>query len=117
MISRAIPGGIAALDRLIGKSLVETGVDESRSVFETVLVTVGPETFSPVKYNSFSVGPISATARVEPGETLSSAYSRAYHNAHALFDAEYQIAVQRYFDRIRENAERLAADVARRGRS
>jgi hypothetical protein len=45
---------------------------------ETITVTFGAQTFSPVQYHKFDVGPFSYTTVIQPGETIQEAYDRAY---------------------------------------
>lgn len=44
----------------------------------TITVTWGEETFSPVQFQSFRVGPFSMQVEVRPGETEEAAFDRAY---------------------------------------
>lgn len=55
---------------------------------ETVTVTWGEETFSPVQFQNFRVGPFSITGRVLPGETRGAALRRLSDELHAFAVAE-----------------------------
>jgi hypothetical protein len=65
-------------------------------------VQLGPETFSPVKYNTFVVGPISAKTKVREGETGEQAWQRLHRFCDELFEVEFQITSKRYVDRLKE---------------
>lgn len=45
---------------------------------ETVTITWGEETYAPIPYNTFRVGPITITSNVRPGETYAQAVSRVH---------------------------------------
>lgn len=83
--------------------------------FELVL-TRGPNTYSPVKYNTFTVGPVSV--RIQPGdqEALVDTYARADRLVGALYDLEYGRALQAYMKDLKRTAEtvKVASEVARR---
>ena len=57
-------------------------------------VTLGSETFSPVKYNTFSVGPITVRVKVRQGEGAADAYARARRMAEVAFEAEFELKRQ-----------------------
>lgn len=63
-------------------------------------VTAGQEKFSPVKYHSFDVGPVTFETTVGPGEDAAAAYARASSVAHAMFEAEFQLKRADYWRRL-----------------
>ena len=65
-------------------------------------VTLGAETFRPVKYNAFSVGPISVRVRVRQGEKAADAYARARRMAEVAFEAEFELKRQGFAKRHAE---------------
>jgi hypothetical protein len=82
--------------------------------FELVL-TRGPNTYSPVKYNSFTVGPVSV--RIQPGdqESISATYARADAMVSALYDAEYSRAFNVYIADLRRSVAQVKACSTDRG--
>lgn len=64
-------------------------------------ITIGAELYSPVKYNTFEIGPFSATVVVRPGETGADAAARCYRVLLELNEAEFQIAWGRHRERLR----------------
>lgn len=68
---------------------------------ETLTVTIGQETFKPLDYHSFSVGPIVVGITIQPGETAEQAYSRARIAAETLFEAEFELKVKSFKDHLR----------------
>lgn len=80
-------------------------------------VSVGPETYSPVSYNSFTVGPVRVRMKVDPGETVAEAYRRAYLQVHLLFEVEFGVAVGEHLRRLKRSVGEAKADeAARRGK-
>lgn len=79
-----------------------------------ITLTRGPNTYSPVKYNTFTVGPVSV--RVQPGdqEALTDTYARADRLVGALYDLEYARALQTYMQDLRRTAETVRIADARR---
>ena len=71
-------------------------------VGDALSVTLGPETFTPVKYNTFTVGPITAKTNVRDGETGEQAWQRLHRFCDELFEVEFQITSKRYVDRLKE---------------
>ena len=78
----------AATKRALGRSRKSATASETEDASETITVTWGEETFSPVQYNSFRVGPFSATARVLPGESRSDALRRISAELYAFATEE-----------------------------
>ena len=78
---------------------------------DEISVTVGREVFTPVKFQTFDVGPCSATVRLRKGESVRDAMLRASNVARSLFRAEYEEKVSGFLVRVRE-----ASETARRGR-
>jgi hypothetical protein len=50
----------------------------------TIKVTWGKETFQPIPFNTFEVGPFEATASVQDGESVEDAYRRVYGELEAF---------------------------------
>jgi len=71
---------------------------------DSVTFTVGKETFCPVKFHAFEVGPFSATVRVRDGEDPLRAIARARDAAQGMFDAEYQAKLGGFLGRVRDAA-------------
>ena len=72
---------------------------------DTIGITLGAELYSPVKYNTFTVGPFSATVVVRPGETGADAAMRCYRVLLELNEAEFNIA----WGRQRERMDKIGA--------
>jgi len=64
-------------------------------VGDEITVTVGAQTFSPVRYNSFTVGPFSMKTIVKENETLDEAFARAHgwlmNRAREVYVAEREV--------------------------
>lgn len=69
---------------------------------DTFTVTTGQETYYPVKYNGYTVGPVSHTTSVRAGESAEDAWMRASLVCELLFEAEFQVKTELYFKRLRE---------------
>lgn len=67
---------------------------------DSIGITLGAELYSPVKYNTFTVGPFSATVVVRPGETGADAAMRCYRVLLELNEAEFNIAWGRQRERL-----------------
>jgi uncharacterized Zn finger protein (UPF0148 family) len=59
-------------------------------VGEEVTVTWGEETFQPVQFNTFHVGPFTTNTRVRPGETRVQAMERAYAELEAFAEEIFE---------------------------
>lgn len=70
--------------------------DDSLSEGERLTLTVGKESYSPIKYQSFEVGPFQTTIIVRAGETASQAVQRGYRVLLELQEAEFQLAWGRH---------------------
>ncbi len=73
---------------------------------DSIGITIGAELYSPVKYNTFTVGPFSATVVVRPGETGADAAMRCYRVLLELNQAEFDIAWGRQRARLTELGKR-----------
>lgn len=67
-----------------------------------LLVTIGVQTFFPIQFNGFAVGPFSLTVRIRDGESIAKAYARARAQLEELFETEYQIQSNSFRDRVRD---------------
>lgn len=76
-----------------------------------VTVTIGKESFCPVKYNGFDVGPIAVSVTVREGETHAGAYRRARLAASVLFEAEFDLRVEEFRRHLEESRVRVRSDV------
>jgi hypothetical protein len=70
---------------------------------DQLTVTIGASTFSPISFNSFTVGPFSARVTVLEDETATDAYIRGRRELLAIERAEYEAALEQYFDRLKNN--------------
>lgn len=71
-------------------------------VGDELSATLGPETYFPIKFNGFTVGPVAARTRVREGETGEQAWLRLHRFCDELFQAEFDISSRRYIDRLKE---------------
>ena len=85
--------------------------DDDLDEGDELSVTVGREVFTPVKFQTFDVGPCTATVKLRKNESVRDAMLRASNVAHSLFRAEYEEKVAGFLVRVRE-----ASETARRGR-
>lgn len=69
---------------------------------ETITVTYGAQTFSPVRYNSFTVGPFSYTTIQKPDETLVQAYQRAWEYLQKIASHNYTLVRAEYYSRLEQ---------------
>lgn len=67
---------------------------------EAISLTLGPEVYSPVKYNTFTIGPFSATVVIQPGETTADAVTRCYRVLAELNEVEFNLAWDRHKSRL-----------------
>lgn len=65
-------------------------------------ITIGREKYSPTKYNTFEIGPFSATVTVRPHETGDQAAMRCYRTLLELSEAEFNIAWGRHLERLKK---------------
>lgn len=82
-------------------TVAEEGADEG----EEVSVTYGEETYCPVQYHSFHVGPFSGTTRVRAGETRPMALQRLVDDLREIANKEYAVKLAEHLDRVRLSAE------------
>lgn len=73
-------------------------------------VVIGRETFSPVKYNTFDVGPLEMTVTVRRGESAADAFLRARVVLEQLFDAELATRIREFVDHLDEARKRVRAE-------
>jgi hypothetical protein len=69
---------------------------------DQVTWTVGKETFCPVKFHAFEVGPISVTTRVRPREATGAALARARAVANVAWNEEYEEKLAGHLERVRQ---------------
>lgn len=100
------------LDASLANARTRAAVDVADLDVTLVSVTAGPETYSPIRYYSFTVGPCRVESRVRPGESVEDAYRRAHTHAHMLLDVEYDLAVQRHLSRVRSVNEAAKAQAS-----
>ncbi len=84
------------------------------NIGDAITITLGAETFSPVKYFTFTVGPISGTTIVMPGESSDEAYLRLSSNLLAMFECEFATKCEQFLDRLRDVVKYAAANKAHR---
>lgn len=72
------------------------------SAGDEVRVQIGPEVFSPIRYHTFTVGPVSVSTKVRPGESAEEAHVRAWSIAEVAFEAQFSTCLQQFLDRVRE---------------
>jgi hypothetical protein len=78
---------------------------ELDGVGSEVEISIGPNVYSPVKYNSFTVGPV--RVRVQPGdqEELCDTYARAAKTVGMMYEIEFEAALSRYLRDLRRAAD------------
>ena len=69
---------------------------------DEVSVTFGEETFSPVQYNSFRIGPFFYKTRVHKGETPEQAFDRANAYVTRMAQRAFKEKMETYFGHLRE---------------
>lgn len=67
----------------------------------TVTITMGAEKFAPVQYQTFDVGPFSATTTLQPGETIKAAYDRVMGELRVIFKAEFETRLREHLERVK----------------
>jgi len=73
---------------------------------------MGAETFSPVQYHPFTVGPFSATTTIRPGETVKQATLRVYALLEILFRHDFDMKARGHNARCHEAVD-LAGNMSR----
>lgn len=82
------------------------GLGQNFDAGDKFTFTFGAESFSPVAYNSFTVGPFSATVTVRKGEGVEDVYLRAYQILQQIFEVEFKLKRKQYFQHLGESGER-----------
>ena len=70
---------------------------------KTLTVTAGPELYSPISYNTFTIGPVVVTITVEKNETWEAAHDRGYAIANAILARQFKAAIQHHLERRKES--------------
>jgi len=86
---------------------------DERDIIE---VTRGAETFSPVDYHSFSIGPLRMTTRVGALETPEQAYDRAFKYLEAMARKQYVERATNFANRMKEIHEVVGSIAVRKPR-
>lgn len=74
-----------------------------------IRVSVGPETFTPIKFHSMTVGPIVVAGRPRTDETVADTYVRLRNMAESMFATDLKLMTERHFADVK-----TVAEVARR---
>jgi len=72
---------------------------------DEVSVTIGRELYSPIRYQTFEVGPYTVVTKVRPGETAREAFARARAVAQEAWDQEFEEKVGQHGDRVSRAAD------------
>jgi hypothetical protein len=94
-----------ALTQGRGGERTPSAAPTSMSVLEVgdeLSASLGPETFAPIAYNTFTVGPVRASTKVREGETGEQAWLRLHRFCEELFQAEFEISSLRYIEHLKE---------------
>jgi len=78
-------------------------------------VACGKETFFPIKYNGFDVGPVTVRTQIRAGETARQACARAAAAARVMFASEFDLKLGDYLDRLGEVVEECDRRRLKRG--
>jgi hypothetical protein len=89
------------------------GDSDALGAGDTLTVTIGSETFCPVKYHPYVVGPLSVSVRVREGESGFDAYQRAREFLTKLVQVEFEVRTKEMFGRIRQAAASAGVEVPR----
>lgn len=81
---------------------------------ESVTVTWGKETFTPVRFNSFDVGPFSITVARVPGEGIDELRKRAQAHLERVAEEEFDRKLRAHLGRVRRAAEVARENAGRR---
>lgn len=68
---------------------------------DTLTVTYGEETFSPIPYNTFRVGPISVAIELHVGETIEQAHFRAWEFLKKAANKEYEEKASAFLEKVK----------------
>lgn len=82
------------------QSRIETSGD---GVVQRIEISVGPFTFAPVKFNTFTVGPVRVSIDPLPNESAGDAYLRASKAAEWMFEQELKRARTKFVAMLRDN--------------
>ena len=82
---------------------------------DEVTFTVGAETFSPIRFHTFTVGPVQVKTRLRPRETAPAAIERARLAAQHAFDEEHARKLAAFLERVRDVAVAAKARSGERG--
>jgi len=99
---RAVLAGALAVKELREAPPAPAAFDAALRPGDTLTVVIGAETYYPVKFNGFTVGPLSATTVIRPDEKAGDAYSRVHRYLSVLFETELQIKRQQFKARLGE---------------
>ena len=89
--------------------------DTLLSVGDEVTVTAGRETYTPIRFHTFEVGPFAVTTRVRQGETGQQAFERATRFLQRLFVVEHEKKLAQFLERVRETGEETDDQSNKRG--
>ena len=81
----------------------------------TLTVTWGEETFQPVQFHGFRVGPLTATAKVSEGQSIAAVYRELWLELDALGRAQFKEKLAGMLDRIKQCG-KAAFDAREQGR-
>lgn len=70
-----------------------------------VTVTVGPETYTPIKFQSVTVGAITGRAMVQPGETVEDAIAKLRARLTTAFKGAFAVTMREHLERVHESVE------------
>jgi hypothetical protein len=100
-------GEFAAVDRRLveGRPGPKGYSDKPSEVGDWVEATAGKELFFPIKFQSFEVGPITVGVHTREGETYATAFMRASLAAEELFEAEFEVKLRGFADRVKRARE------------
>jgi hypothetical protein len=73
---------------------------------EMVEVTVGPQTYAPVRHGSFVVGQVTYRTKVRRGESPEEAHDRALRRLYAMQERSYRRGLAKYLARLENALER-----------
>jgi hypothetical protein len=93
----------------LDEQVVDAKDPKSGSVAE-VSVQLGPNTYSPVKYNTFTVGPVRVVMQVGAGDDPVVVYKRAHKLALSMYVVEYESALIRYMADIRKASRTISSN-------
>lgn len=98
------------LERVL-KKIIETsegwgpGLGLNADPGDKFTFTIGQETFSPIPYHTFVVGPFMAQLTLRKGEDLAMLAKRAYLYLAVVFEADFEIKKNQFWKRVAEAGE------------